>query len=164
MEAILGFEPIGIIAGICRKPHYIWGYTKEGVKVCKKTPTIPDVNYPDSFGMSPDDKLVVRETIEEVMTHFEAEGFVMPDEDVWDFPEKAVRIKMTDRQNTLLMQSPYGVPMLQYFKSMDPPAPTVNRNTGIYIYLAFIEDGHRYLLSSPEIFTDGQFPEIQPRP
>jgi hypothetical protein len=101
--------------------------------------------------------------MEEVFADFEKEGFEMPDEDVWDCPEKPIRIHFTDKQNTILMLSDYGVPILQYFKNLDPPAPTFNRNTGIFIYLAYVSDEHRYLLGSKDIFTDGNYPEIQER-
>lgn len=63
---------------------------------------------------------------------------------VWHAPLKPVQLKLTHAQNTMLMQSPYGVDLLTYFNSIKPE--TFNEEDAIYIYLKEIFPQHRDLL------------------
>lgn len=144
MEAILGFEPFGFIAGVMTKPFYVWAVI-DGQKVCIQLPTIPntDPSSKTTIAYNPSHRLVAKETIEEVMADFDNEGFVMPDQDTWDFPEKPLRIKLSDSDITdLLTTTPEFIGYIDLMKDT-----TVKRNGNRYIYLSEVYPEHKALLS-----------------
>lgn len=63
---------------------------------------------------------------------------------VWHSPLKPVQLKISHAQNTALMQSPYGVDLLTYFKSIAPD--TFPEADAVYIYLGEIYPSHRNIL------------------
>ena len=137
-----GFKQIGVICGEVSKPHYIWGYDSNNQKVLKKVPTIPDPVYPDMVGMGATDVLVIRETIEEVMSEFERLGFIMPEEDVWDFPEKPLRVKLSDTDVTdLLVEYSDFIPFIESMKDN-----TIKRNSYRFIYITELYPEHEAIL------------------
>lgn len=70
---------------------------------------------------------------------------------IWHI-DRPIQLLITYEQNARLMQSDYGMDMLNYFKSINPP--TVNETEGIYIYLNELYDAHKMLLESFEIIIN----------
>lgn len=126
------------------KPFFIYNKITMVIKVY---PTIVEPGNKSITTFDPTtDEPFIKDTIEEVMVEFDRLGFMMPEEDTWDFPEKSIRVFITHEQNTLIMQSVYGLDLLTYFKQITPPI--VSKIAGIYIYLNEIFPDHKGLLES----------------
>lgn len=143
-----GFKQIVVICGEVSKPHYIWGFDSSNQKVLKKVPTIPDPVYPDMVGMGAKDVLVIRETIEEVMVDFEANGFVMPEPDTWDYPERSIRVDISN--DDLLKMIGHNPQLLQFQEVLGKYI--VSRNNFRFIYLEKLEDSEIYLFNQKELY------------
>ena len=80
-------------------------------------------------------------TLEEVMTEFNRLGFVMPDEDVWDYPERPLRLAIpNDDMTEIIKQVPTIVLKLDILKDF-----ITVRNRTQYIYLEYIEPDDKVL-------------------
>ena len=84
------------------------------------------------------------DTIEEIMVEFDRLGFVMPEEDVWDFPERYLRLAIpNDDMTEIIKQVPTIVQTLEYLKDF-----IVVRNRTQYIYLSEIYPDDKVLFAN----------------
>lgn len=117
------------------------------------------------FTKTPDLVPVEAQTMEELMVIYTGMGFTIPDPTQpvvveWVYPDKSVRLFMTYKDYVALLASPYGIPMLEYFNTIEPLV--VDTNEGKYIYLSELYDEHKVILeqyncvveNKPETYTE----------
>lgn len=134
-------QQLGAVLTVFDKPFYVWGYDEKGNKVVKVLPTIADSVNKSAVGLLIYDTPVEKSTIEEVMADFEANGFVMPEQDTWDFPLRKIRVFMTDSDYLdILTEHPDLLSFFDVLKDF-----IVKRNGGRWIYLEELFDEHRFI-------------------
>jgi hypothetical protein len=132
---------------VFRKPYFIYNKVTNEVRVY---PTIVEPNSSDATTLDYEvEKPIEFDTIEEVMAEFDRLGFVMPESDNWDYPEKPLRIKLSDSDIVQLFKN--IPPFRDYIDSMSDT--TVARNSCQYIYLSEVYPEHKALLSTYSSFS-----------
>ena len=112
------------------KPFFI--YNENGVKTY---PTDVQPNSEAIDTLSPNDKYYVADTIEQVMVEFDKLGFVMPDADFWDHPQKEFRLNIpNDDIPKIILASPTVALKLEALKLW-----IVERNRSQLIYITSLD-------------------------
>ena len=121
------------------KPFFT--YNSEGVK---QLPFDVKNGSETTTALMVGDSYFEADTIEEVMVEFDRLGFVMPEEGVWDFPERYLRLAIpNDDMTEIIKQVPTIVQTLEYLKDF-----IVVRNRTQYIYLSEIYPDDKVLFAN----------------
>lgn len=114
--------------------------------IVKVYPTIVDSGSESISSLLIGDLFFEADTIEEVIAEFDRLGFVMPEENAWDFPEEPLRISFISDELLDLMAAINGLSdFIDVVKDT-----SIKRNGRRYIYLNELYPAHEQLfLSSP---------------
>ena len=121
------------------KPFFT--YNSEGVK---QLPFDVKNGSETTTALMVGDSYFEADTIEEVMAEFDRLGFIMPDEDVWDFSERPLRLAIpNDEMTEIIKQFPSVVQKLELLKDF-----IVVRNRTQFIYLEEIYPDDQVLFAN----------------
>jgi len=122
-----------------QKPFFT--YNEKG---CKHLPTSVDAGSEAISTLENGDQYFEGDTIEEVMAEFDRLGFVMPEDDQWDFPERKIKVSIPD-SNLLDMLKAYPelIGFLDILKEF-----IIKRNGNQLIYLEEIYPEHKELFNA----------------
>lgn len=115
------------------KPFFT--YSKDGVK---QYPTMVEPQSESTSALMIGDSFFEADTIEEVMVEFDRLGFVMPEQDAWDFPERSLRLAIpNDDLTEIIKVRPTITGMLDILKDF---IVVRNRTQLIYLEEIYPED------------------------
>ena len=118
-------------------PFFI--YNKDGIK---QLPTWVENGSESITSLCVGDTYFEAPTINEVMEEFTRLGFVMPEENTWDFPERQMRATVKDVDMlTILKTYPEMIGLLDILKDF-----IIQRNGSQVIYLNELYPEHRAIL------------------
>ena len=124
------------------KPYFVYHKDTKDVII---TPTDLEPNHIAAWAIDFNNEVYEEaDTVEELMVKFEALGLIMPDEDVWDFPEKPLRLAIpNDDLTEIIKQMPTIIGMLDILKDF-----IIVRNRTQFIYLEEIYPNDRVLFEN----------------
>ena len=121
------------------KPFFT--YNNDGVK---QLPFNVEVGGETTIALMVGDSYFEANTIEEVMAEFDRLGFTMPEQDIWDCPERPLRLAIpNDEMTEIIKQVPSVVQKLELLKDF-----IIVRNRTQYIYLEEIYQDDNVLFAN----------------